>query len=299
MEGLRVGHHTLAEQGTGVSVFLFDRPTVGAYCLCGSSPATHELMTLDIDTNVTHIDGLALMGGSVLGLPAIKGVHRWFGEQQRGWPVPHGVVPIVPAAAIYDLAVKQPLPPTEDDAYQACVSAIENNYLSGRIGAGAGASVGKLHANTARMSGGIGVAKMTLANGVVVLAYVVVNSVGDVRDHAGSIIAGARLANGEFADSERLLISGQAEQRDMPSNTTLVAIFTNAKFSNIELKRIAKMAVAGVARAISPIFTRYDGDIVFCFSLGQVVASEMVIGAVAAEVIQQAIENAVKDSIIL
>lgn len=299
MKGLRVGHFTNEERGTGISVFLFDKPGVGAYCLCGASPATHELGTIEVEAHVTHIDGLVFTGGSAFGLPAVSDVLRWFHEQKRGWPTPHTFVPIVPVAAIYDLGVKLPLPPTEAEAYEACLSAEVDNMASGRIGAGTGASVGKLMASAAPMTGGIGCAKITLKNGVVVLAYVVVNCVGDVRDKSGQIIAGARLPNGEFADCERQLLAGYSEQAILSANTTLAAVFTNAKFSKIELKRIAKMAVAGLARGISPIFTRYDGDIVFCVSLGELTASEMAVGTMAAEVIQQAIINAVADSVVV
>jgi L-aminopeptidase/D-esterase-like protein len=299
MKGLRVGHDTNAAHGTGVTAFLFDQPAVGAYCVCGSSPATQELPVLDLDTHVTHVDGLLFAGGSALGLSAVAGVQRWLVEQGRGWNMPHGAVPIVPAAAIYDLAIKEAVPPTAEEAYRACSSATENNTESGRLGAGTGATVGKLILNASRMSGGVGYAEMHLPNGVVVLAYVVVNSVGDVRDSHGKIITGARLSNGEFADVHQLLLSGQHEARHVSQNTTLVALFTNARFSNIELKRIAKMATAGIARAIYPIFTCYDGDVVFCFSLGDHVASEVVVGTVAADIIQQAIVDAVKHSVVI
>ncbi|MES2219039.1 MAG: P1 family peptidase [Pseudomonadota bacterium] len=300
MQGLKIGHFTQPEHGTGASVFLFETPAVASYFLSGSSPASHELGAMELAANVTHINGLGLLGGSAFGLPAVAGMMRWLNENQRGWKTPHGIVPIVPAAAIYDLVFKQALPPEPDDVYAACVAATEDNTEAGRVGAGTGASVGKVVPDTQRMSGGLGRAEFTLADGASVLVYTVVNSVGDVRDTQGKIIAGARLPNGKFADCEQWLLSGHHEQR-LPSaaNTTLTAIFTDAKFSKIELQRIAKMAVAGMARAISPAFTRYDGDIIFCISLGEREASEVVVGAVSVMLIQQAIMNAVKDSVVL
>jgi len=299
MQFLKVGHDTQAEKGTGVSVFLFDKPAVGAYLLCGSSPASHELTTLELDANVSHVDGLAFLGGSAFGLSAVDGVMRWFKEQGRGYPTPYGAIPIVPAVGIFDLAVNQPIPPTAEEAYQACRSASENNFSEGRIGAGTGASVGKFVPDASRMSGGVGCAELVLPNGVSVLAYAVVNSLGDVRERDGKIIAGARLANGEFANCEAYLLSGQEDMAATLLNTTLITVMTNALFSKNVLRRIAKVAASGMARAISPVFTRYDGDIVFCFSLGERQATEKIVSTMAAEAVRQAIVNAVKDSIIL
>jgi L-aminopeptidase/D-esterase-like protein len=299
MQGLRVGHYTNTTRGTGASVFLFEEPAVAAYWLCGSSPASSELGVLNLDADVTHINGLLLTGGSALGLPAVGGMHRWLEEQGQGWSTPHGRVPIVPAAAIYDLAVNQPLPPEADEVYQACLSAGIMNEQAGRIGAGTGASVGKLVPEASRMSGGLGRAEVVLPNGVMILVYAVVNSVGDVYDQKGAIIAGARLLNGEFADCQKTLMTMGDEKNMATSNTTLVAIFTDAKLSKIELGRIAKMATAGMGRAIAPIFTRYDGDLVFSASLGEKTASELVIGTAAAELTRQAIVHAVQHSEIL
>jgi L-aminopeptidase/D-esterase-like protein len=300
MKGLKIGHFTQRAHGTGASVFLFDTPAVGSYYQCGSSPATHELGPLELSANVTHLNGLGLFGGSAFGLTAVAGMMRWLNDAKLGWKVSHGVVPIVPAAAIYDLAVQQALPPTAQDVYAACVAAREDNREVGQIGAGTGATVGKVIPDSQRMSGGLGRAEFTLANGVSVLAYSVVNSVGDVRDTTGKIIAGARLANGEFGDCEQWLLHGYHEKGLPPAtNTTLTAIFTDAKFSKIELQRIAKMAVAGMGRAIAPAFTRYDGDIIFCISLGEKAATEVVVGSLAAHLTQQSIINAVRDSVIL
>jgi L-aminopeptidase/D-esterase-like protein len=300
MKGLKIGHFTQAAHGTGASVFLFDTPAVGTYYLCGSSPATHELGPLEVAANVTHLNGLALFSGSAFGLTAVGGVMRWLQEANQGWATPHGVVPIVPAAAIYDLVVNQALPPTADDAYTACKNAREDNTECGRIGAGTGASVGKVIPDGQRMTGGIGRAEFTLPDGATVLVYVVVNSVGDVRDKNGKIIAGARLSDGTFGDCERWLQSGQHEKRlHLNNNTTLAAVFTDAIFSKAELQRIAKMAVAGMGRSISPAFTRYDGDIIFCVSLGEHLATEVVVGAVATGLVQQAIINAVQGSTVI
>lgn len=300
METLKVGHFTDQNRGTGVTAFLMESSAIGAYWICGSAPATHELVVLDPDNSVPKCHGLVFAGGSAYGLYAAKGAMTYLTERKLGHPTMHGVVPIVPAVAIYDLAYKEATPPTEAECYQACLSAKKNNTASGRIGAGTGATVGKLIPDAKSMSGGLGYAEIEIQNGIKVVAYAVVNCVGDVRDEAHHIIAGAKTKNNQFADCEKYLISGQGE-KDLfaHTNTTLVAVFTNVKFSKGELKRIAKMAIAGIARAITPIFTRYDGDILFCFSIGTHQASELTIGTIATEVVRLAILNAVKDSVVL
>lgn len=297
MENLKVGHFSHHENGTGISVFLFEQPATGAYVLSGSGPASHELAPLDPETSVPHLHALVLSGGSAYGLFAAHGVMRYLTEHEIGLKLPHGVIPIVPAVAIYDMAYKKAQAPTEHDAYQACLEAKENNSASGQVGAGTGASVGKIVPNARRMTSGLGYAELSLPNGVKVCAYVVVNAVGDVRDECGAIVAGAKLANGEFADCNKFILSGAGE--DLPfrfTNTTLAAVFTNAKFTKAELKRISKMGIAGMARAISPVFTCFDGDILFSISLGDKKAAVFSVGTLAAEAVRLAILDAVKKS---
>lgn len=299
MEFLKVGHVTLEDKGTGVTVFLFDKPAVAAYQRMGASPASHELATLDFDANVPTINALVFAGGSAFGLAAVEGVMRWLKKEGRGYATRCGVVPIVPAVALFDLAVKSDRSPTWEDGYQACEFAKENNMLQGRIGAATGASVGKFVAKASPMSGGLGCAELSLPNGVKVLAYAAVNSLGDIRDASGKIIAGACFPDGDFADCEKYLLAGHDDTVATVLNTSLVAVFTNAVFTKIELKRISHVGVSGMARAISPVFTRYDGDTLFCVSLGNHVVSEQVVSAMAAEAVRAAIVNAVKGSIIL
>lgn len=296
MHGLKIGHHTDQARGTGVSVFLFEDAARGGYRICGSAPATHELAALEPDNSVPECHGLVFAGGSAYGLHAAAGVMQYLKEKGIGHPVPSGVVPIVPAAAIYDLSYISDHYPTAENAYQACLQASEDNSEHGRVGAGTGATVGKLIPFAKAMASGIGRAVLNQKGGLEVVAYVVVNSVGDVHDR-GKMIAGARDAHGHFADCEKFLLSGEAETNLFTnSNTTLAAVFTNASFDKAECERIAKMAAAGLARAISPVFTRFDGDIVFCISTGKVPASELTVGAMAAEAVRLAIINAVKDS---
>lgn len=299
MHGLKIGHFSDHEHGTGLSVFLFESGAVGSYWICGSAPATHELAAIDPDNSVPNCHGLVLSGGSAFGLHAAGGVMRYLHEKGIGHPVPTGVVPIVPAAAIYDLTFKKVTYPTPEDAYNACLRATSEDNSRGSLGAGTGATVGKIIPKQHAMKSGIGRAEVSLANGVTVIAYVVANGVGDVRDH-DKIIAGACDAAGKFANTEKYLLSGQGETELFTNtNTSLAAIFTNALLDKSTAKRIAKMASSGLARAISPVFTRYDGDIVFCISLGDQVVSELTLGTLAAEAVRLATVNSVMDSYIL
>lgn len=299
MQGLKIGHFSDQDHGTGLSVFLFESGAVGSYWICGSAPATHELAAIDPDNSVPNCHGLMLTGGSAFGLHAAAGIMRYLHEKGIGHPVPTGVVPIVPAAGIYDLTFKAVAYPSPEDAYQACLRATSEESAYGSVGAGTGATVGKIIPKHHAMKSGLGRATLSLANGVMVTAYVVANGVGDVRDH-NLIIAGACDDKGKFADTEKYLLSGKGETELFTnSNTSLAAIFTNALLDKPAAKRIAKMASGGLARAISPVFTRYDGDIVFCISLGDKVVSELTLGTLAAEAVRLATVNSVIDSYIL
>lgn len=300
MNGLKIGHFMDKINGTGLTVFLLEDGAVGAYMLCGSGPASRELAVLDPEVSVPNLQALMFTGGSAFGLNASQGVMDYLTERNIGHPTIAGVVPIVPAAAIFDLAYKKSVIPTPLQAYEACKIASENNVETGSIGAGSGAMVGKLIPNAKRMKGGLGYAKMQLPNDIEVMAYVVVNSIGDIRDSQGNFVAGARDDQGNFANCEAFLLAGNTEKNLFSqSHSTLAVVFTNAKFSKAELKRIAKAAIAGIARAVFPVFTRYDGDILFCVSVGEKIASELTIGTIAAEVVRLAILDAVKDSEII
>ncbi len=296
MNNLLVGHVSHHDSGTGLSVFLFPEGAVGSYQLCGSGPASHELAPLDPETSVAKLHGLLLTGGSAYGLAAVKGVMDYLTERHIGLPLPHGVVPIVPAVGIYDLMNKKATTPSAEDAYKACTLAKADNTESGMLGAGTGATIGKIIPDAQKATAGLGRAELTLPSGVRVIAYVTVNAIGDVWDK-GRIVAGARANDGQFADCTKMLLSGAAEAYLFErGHTTLAAVFTNAVFSKAELKRVAKMGVAGMARAISPVFSCYDGDILFAISVGQLKASVLTIGAMAAEAVRLAILDAVRDS---
>lgn len=293
---LKIGHITHTDKGTGLTVFLFNESATCGYWLCGSAPATRDVNLLDCAATVNKIDALLFTGGSAFGLDAAQGVMRWLQEQGRGFPTAHGPVPIVPTASIYDFSVKGPAAPTGEDAYQACLSAT-STLAAGLIGAGTGASVGKLSSEATPMAGGFGYAQIICPSGLVVLACVVVNAVGDIIEPTGHIVAGAQQKDGQFVDLAQQLLQGEDINAPLSQqNTTLAAVFINANLDKPQLTRIAKMASAGMARAINPVFTSFDGDIVFAISLGKQIFNEITIGAIAATAIQQAILKAVTKS---
>lgn len=296
---LKIGHITDFDRGTGVSVFLLPEKSTAAWLLAGSAPATREVTLLDPAATVCHVDALLFSGGSAFGLRAADGVMQWLKEQKRGVETDYGVVPIVPAACIYDLSVKSNEAPTVRDGYEACDLAISNNLQTGRVGAGTGASVGKIFPDANCMTGGLGWAELENSAGVIVRAYAVVNAVGDVVDEADKIISGSVAADGHFTDSFKRLLAGDIGKPPIAkagNNSTLIAIFVNVALDKAHLARLCKVAVSGVARAIKPVFTLFDGDAIFCCSIGNLAADELVLGAMVAEATRQAIVNAVQDT---
>lgn len=293
---LKVGHYTNREAQTGLTVFLLEDACPAGVATPGFAPASHEWAVLDPLNTVTGIDALLLTGGSAFGLAAAAGVMQYLKEQGRG--VETGVlpVPIVPAAAIFDLAVGQPLAPTAEQAYQACITAKAERSEQGRIGAGTGASVGKFIQGAHALPGGLGFSELRNAQGLWVKAYAVVNAVGDVVDAEGQILAGACCEPGVFVNAARAWQEAHSthEFNITQQSTTLVALFTNAKLDKLGASRLAHVASAGLAQALRPAFTPFDGDVVFAVSCGQLVAEAMVLAALGQEAVRQAIVNAVK-----
>lgn len=265
--GIAVGHATDARGVTGVTVVRgIAEGLRGAACLFGRASGTRELATLDPAHAAGRVDAIMLTGGSAYGLDAAAGVMRWMEERKRGYDVGVGVVPIVPAAVIFDLA---PLGdararPTPDMAYAACESATSTNVAEGSVGAGTGATVGKGAGRQYAMKGGVGCA-MQREGDVVVCALAVVNALGDVRGADGRILAGARDERGQFLDGARSLLQ-HAPRRfaDVaPENTTLGVVATNVCLDRGALAQLARAAGAALFRRITPAGTSFDGDIVF------------------------------------
>ncbi len=294
LENLLIGHKSLVGN-TGISVLLFTQRVVCAYHLCGSAPGTRDVVPLNLGNSVEEIDALVFTGGSAYGLGASTGVMEYQQEQGRGLATPGRIVPIVPTACIFDLAYGEPVYPAAQDAYDACKAATNSEYARGRVGVGSGATVGKGLENGRPMTGGFGVGHIQ-AGELKVLACAAVNAFGDVREN-GKITAGAVDAHGRFLNVEQHLLRGSAEARtSLPQNTTLGAVVTNATLSQEALFIVAKMATAGFARALSPAFSPWDGDLVFSVSAGQVRSDVTLVGTIAAEATRLAILDAVRES---
>lgn len=298
--GFTVGHATLPAHGTGCTVVL--GPAAGfraAGVLRGRATGTREFDVLDPRHLVDRVDAIFLTGGSANGLGATDGVMRWLREQGRGLRVgPEAVVPIVPAAVIFDLgnAGKPAGWPAPDDGYRACTAA-SADIAEGRVGVGTGATVGKAAGIDKMMPAGLGMGAAH-AGPLTVAALAVVNAVGDVRDARGEIIAGARGPDGAFLDSLRYLAEGGAPFGDasrLVRNTTLAVLATNANLTRLQLQELARAGSDALARRITPYGTQYDGDIVFAISTAAEPApSPAQIEALAAMAVPQAIERAVR-----
>ena len=301
VQGIRVGHHTLTERPTGCTVILVEGDgAVGGVSQRGGAPGTRETDLLDPANMVDKVNAVVLSGGSAYGLDAAQGVVRYLEEKNIGWKVGVGVVPIVPAAILFDLPFggKPQIRPTADCGYKAAQAATDAAVPEGNIGAGAGATVGKMGMGRS-MKAGIGSASIALPNGLVVSAIVAVNAVGDIIDPTtGKTVAGVRSEDGKsLADVRTLLRSGALIRRPPPragENTTIGLVATNAKMTKVEINRVAMMADDGFARAITPSHTVGDGDTVFALATGRWdgEVNPTIVGALAAEAMAEAIVRA-------
>ena len=296
--GLRVGHHTLTERPTGCTAILVDGDAVGGVAQLGGAPGTRETDLLHPLNVVDKVNAVVLAGGSAFGLDAASGVVRWLEEHSIGWDVRIAKVPIVPAAILFDLSVggNPQVRPTSDCGYKAAAAATTAPVQEGSVGAGAGATIGKLGGPTSAMKAGIGSAAIRMPNGLVVAAIVAVNAVGDIIDPAtAQVIAGVRNPDGTLADARKILRSGALFQRPRPAeNTTIGLVATNARLTKDQVNRMALMANDGCARTIYPAHTMGDGDTIFSLATGHWTgdADVTVIGALAAEAMADAVVRA-------
>jgi len=306
--GVRVGHYTDPRRPTGCTAILFEPAAAAGVDYDGSAPGESQVVLLQPTSPVERIHALFLTGGGVLSLPASGGVLRFFEERKVGfdWGTPDVRIPIVVSAVIDDLAVGDPrVRPDADGAYQACAAASTAAVTEGNVGAGAGATIGKMHRGRgiSGMKGGVGTASMTLGD-VVIGALAVVNAAGDVLDwRAGRIIAGARRADGTFADSVDVMRSvvtsrGPATLQDPAlGSTTLAVVATNVTLPKTALTKLAMMANCGAARAIRPYHTTGDGDQLFAVSTARIQRPDLpltMIGSLAADLIAEAIVRGVR-----
>ena len=304
VDGIKVGHFTLPQRPTGCTVVLVDGEGVpGGVSQRGSAPGTRETDLLDPINMVDKVNAIVLSGGSAFGLDAAQGVVRFLEERKIGWPVGSGVVPIVPAAILFDLGFggDASIRPTADCGYRAATAATTQAVAEGNVGAGAGATIGKTQGRNRSMKSGIGSAAIALPNGLVVGAIAAVNAVGDVVDPTtGQVVAGVRTPDGKtLADVRKLLRAGEVGVPARPAgNTTIAVVATNARLTKTEASRMALMADDGLARAINPAHTVGDGDTVFSLATGRWTgpANVTVIGALAAEALAEAIVRAATEA---
>jgi len=301
IEGIRVGHASDFEGVTGCTVILCGREgAVAGVDVRGGAAGERELETLRPGHLVERVHAILLAGGSAFGLDAAGGVMRWLEEQGIGFDTGVARVPIVPAAIIFDLGLGDPRRrPDSAMGYEAAKRATTDAVEEGSLGAGTGATVGKLFGVKRATKGGLGSATVALGGGVQVAALAVVNAFGDVRDPAtGRIIAGARASetSAEFVDMVAQMKGGTARNSfglPAPTNTTLAVVATDARFDKLAVTKIAALAQNGLARTIAPVHTMFDGDVVFALSLGEKTADLNTVGTAAAEVVAAAIVRAV------
>ncbi|HVC19165.1 MAG TPA: P1 family peptidase [Vicinamibacterales bacterium] len=298
--GLKVGDYTLTARPTGCTVILAEAGAVAGVDQRGGAPGTRELGLLNPINTVQKVNAIVLAGGSAFGLDAASGTMRWLDEHHFGYNVGITRVPIVPAAILFDLNIggKPWIRPTADCGYRAAAAATTGPVQEGDIGAGAGATVGKLGGPGRAMKAGLGSAAITLPDGLTVAAIVAVNAVGDIIDPStGRVVAGMRTPDGlHLADARKLILSGALMHPRTRSgeNTTIGVVATNAKLTKDEVTKMTQMASDGYARAISPVHTPVDGDTVFGLATGTHAgdANVLEIGALAADAMARAIVRA-------
>jgi L-aminopeptidase/D-esterase-like protein len=293
--GVLVGHASDLEGLTGCTAILFQEPAVVGVDVRGSSPGTRETDRLSPTGTVRKTHALLLTGGSAFGLAAADGVVRFLEESGIGLDVGVARIPLVSAAVLFDLVIGSPAArPDPDMGYEAAASAKVGTFEQGSVGAGTGATVGKVLGMERAMKGGIGSASVELDEGLVVGALAAVNAFGDVRDpKTGRILAGPRQDDGTLGDTVELLPEAASRMR-WGENTTLGVIATNAGLSKIQATKVADMAHDGLARVIHPVHTTVDGDVVFAASVGEVDVATDVVGSWGARVMQEAILRAVQ-----
>lgn len=293
-KGIKIGH--AQDEYTGITVILADKQAVAGVSVRGCAPGTRETDLLSPEKAVQHINAVFLSGGSAYGLEASAGIMEYLREKNIGHKMPNKVVPIVCGAVIYDLNDKDYHYPDKKMGYDACVNASKTVEF-GQIGVGKGATVGKIRGLKNCCKSGIGAYTVKSA-GITVTAIVAVNAFGDVVDENGHIIAGAKGKNGQFIDTEKCLIDADLGKILIGGNTTIGCIITNANLTKLQANKLASMSHDGLARAIRPVHTDYDGDTMFCMATGKVpVINFAALQSAAVVATENAIRNAVLSGI--
>jgi L-aminopeptidase/D-esterase-like protein len=298
--GIRVGHASDLEAKTGVTVALPpDRGVTAAVHVGGNASSTRQMDSLNPSHIVDRAHGICFCGGSAFGLDAAGGVQAALEDQGVGVPVVGVTIPIVPTAAIFDLNFGDgSVRPNGAMGRQACLNAEAGPIELGSVGAGTGASLGKLFGIEQGMKGGVGSASL-VSGDLVVGALVVVNAYGDVTDSDGTLLAGCRTGPSslELADAAKLLQEGKARSRQISvENTTLALVAANVRLDKITAARIAAQASLGLGQVIRPFHSHIDGDLTIVLGAGQLDEDQNRIGLMAAGVLQKAVEKAVRSA---
>jgi len=297
VSGIRVGHWTSEVRPTGCTVVL--APPEGAVAgvdVRGSAPGTRETELLRPENVVERLNAVVLSGGSAFGLDVASGVVRYLEERGIGFSIGASIVPIVPAAILYDLALGDAtIRPDAAAGYAACEAASPQPPAEGNVGAGAGATVGKLFGLSRAMKGGIGTASLTV-DGIVVGAIVAVNAVGNIVDpKTGRTVAGARTKRGDALIAPGEIFSGELGATSAPGgSTTIGVVATNATLTKVQAHKLAQAAHDGLARAVVPAHTMLDGDTMFVMAASDAKScNPTLLGMMASEVVTAAIVRAV------
>jgi L-aminopeptidase/D-esterase-like protein len=289
VRGIEVGQAQDEGALTGCTVLLCRQGAVAGVDVRGSAPGTRETDLLDPVNLIDKVHALVLTGGSAFGLDAASGVMRYLEEQNIGYSMGTVKVPIVPAAVLYDLGLgRADVRPDAAMGYRAAALASSDAPAEGNVGAGTGASIGKIRGMEYAMKAGIGTSSMDI-HGLIIGAIMAVNAIGDVVDPS----SGLKIAGLRFGTSLEWMKNGQVQPADQ-SNTVIGAVATNAKLTKVQATKVAQMAQDGLAQAIRPAHTMFDGDTIFALATGEVDADVSMVGAFAAEVVAQAIVRAAK-----
>ncbi len=300
-DGFAIGHFTDAVGETGCTVVLAPPGSRGGVDVRGGGPGTRETEAVGPYSGTGEVTAVMLAGGSAHGLAAADGAMRWLEEHGRGYATPGGLVPIVPAAVVYDLVQGDPnARPDAAAGYAACEAASAGIPERGRVGAGTGAAVGKILGRESATRAGVGYAGGQTGAGTTVAAVAIVNAIGDVIGEDGKVLAGPRAEDGSPLASAQELVA-MRESPDWTSlaerNTTLVCVMTDATLDKAACTRIARMASAGIARAVDPTYSDVDGDVVFCIASGPPAPPDrfisLTVGTLAATVTAAAIRDSI------
>ncbi|MDO5388095.1 MAG: P1 family peptidase [Clostridia bacterium] len=291
---INIGNAQDIENGTGLTVIISKEGMAAGVDIRGGGPASRETPLLNPLMQADFINALVLSGGSAYGLDASSGVMEYLEERNIGLNVGVGVVPLVCQSCIFDLAYKNgKVRPDKKMGYEACLNSELNEIKEGSVGGGTGAAVGKLYGMSQAQKSGLGIYAVEVG-GLKLGALVIVNAFGDVFDSKGNKIAGLTNKDGtQFLDFKEEMYRSLAPKSQFTGNTTIGAIITNAKLSKAMLCKVASMAQNGLARRISPVHTLADGDSVYALSVGNFEADINVVGTLACQVMENAIERAV------